>query len=100
MGKFIPHKIPAESIKEGDTITASWKVGEVEHTRTGKVARILFDHGKRSRSFIASDENEILHWAPGSRVVMTLVAETPVLGTELDFTKIVGTSAYEYPRVG
>lgn len=83
MGKFIPHKIPAESIKEGDTIEATWKTGSIKHTRTATVGRILFDHGKRSRSFVTAEGDEIVHWTPDSRVVFTLTAEKPVLGVAL-----------------
>lgn len=83
MGKHLPHDIPPESVKEGDTITVSWRVGSIKHTRTGPVGRILFEHGKRSRSFVTPEGDEIVHWIPGSRVVFTLIGEKPVLGVPL-----------------
>lgn len=79
----LPRYVDAASVDEGDTIRVTWKVGDVEHTRTGKVARILNDHGKRSRSFITADGNEIVHWTPDSRVRFTLLAEAPIMQAAL-----------------
>ena len=83
MGRIHPHSIPAESVKKGDTIEATWKVGSVEHMRRGTVDRIIFDHGKRSRSFVTAEGDEIMHWTPDSRVKLTLVAEKPVIESPL-----------------
>lgn len=71
----VPRFVDAASVDEGDTIRVVWKVGDVEHTRTGTVARIISEHGTRVRSFITPQGNEIIHWTPESRARFTLVAE-------------------------
>ena len=71
----LPRYVEAASISEGDTIRAVWAVGDVEHTRTGTVARIVASRGTRSRSYVTEQGNEIVHWTPDSRVRFTLLAE-------------------------
>ena len=41
----LPRFVDPASVDEGDTIRVTWKVGDVEHTRTGTVARIERRYG-------------------------------------------------------
>lgn len=65
-----PRYITPASVDVGDTIRATWRVGDIEHSRVATVARI------QNRTFFASDGQEIARWAPqGSNVRITLLAK-------------------------
>lgn len=69
----LPRYVEAASVDEGDVIRVTWKVGDIEHTRTGKVGRIVNQlHGKQ---FISPDGNEICRTGHNSKLRFTLLAE-------------------------
>lgn len=70
----LPRFVDAESVEEGDTIRVTWKVDDVEHTRTGKVARIHHMHGSRVRSFVTAGGQEIVLFTPDTKARFTLLA--------------------------
>lgn len=69
----LPRFIEAASIDEGDVIRATWKVGDIEHTRTGRVAKIVNDMS--TKQFISPGGNEICRVTSSSRIRFTLLAE-------------------------
>lgn len=73
----LPRFVDPASVSEGDTIRVTWKVGDVEHTRTGKVDRIERRYGW---IYITPEGNEIAHIQRNSRIKtrVTLLAEAPV----------------------
>lgn len=75
--------VDAASIDEGDHITATWKVGDVEHTRSGRVQRIIRGRQNRSLSFVTKSGNEIVLWTPSSRVTFVINRKAPVAQTPL-----------------
>ena len=70
----LPRFVDPASVDEGDTIRVTWKVGDVEHTRTGTVARIERRYGW---IYITEQGNEIAHVqrSTNKRVRVTLLAE-------------------------
>jgi len=71
-----PRYIRPENIRIGDTIRATWTVGEVEHSRVATVHKR--DYEGADRVLFARDGQEILRWHPahkGPRI--TLIAEAP-----------------------
>lgn len=73
----LPCFVDAASVSVGDVIRVSWKVGDVEHTRTGTVGNIERRYGW---IFITPDGNEIAHVQRTSniKVRVTLLAEAPI----------------------
>lgn len=72
----LPRYVLPESIDEGDTIRVTWIVGDLEHTRMGKVGRIHTDTGSRIKSFVTVQGNEICRHDPNNgRARFTLLAE-------------------------
>lgn len=73
----VPRYVDAASIDEGDVIRVVWKLGDVEHTRAGKVAAIHHEAGKRTRMFVTASGNEIARYDPnaGIKLRFTLLAE-------------------------
>lgn len=82
----LPRFVSHASIDEGDTVRVTWKVGQVEHSRTGTVHRIIHDSYK---AFIAEDGNEIARFTRDTKCRFTLLAEAqhaeplPLFGDEL-----------------
>ncbi len=70
--------VDAASIDEGDHITATWKVGDVEHSRTGRVHRIIRSPENRAMSFITKSGNQIVLWTTDSRVTFVINRKAPV----------------------
>lgn len=70
----LPRFIDPASVDEGDSIRVTWKVGDVEHTRTGTVHRIERRYGW---IYITEQGNEIAHVQRNTakRVRVTLLAE-------------------------
>ena len=70
----LPRFVDPASVDEGDTIRVTWKVGDVEHTRTGTVARIERRYGW---IYITPEGNEIAHVQrnTNTRVRVTLLAD-------------------------
>lgn len=69
----LPRFVDAASVDEGDTIRVTWSVGDIEHTRTAKVGRIVND--RFSKQFLSPQGNEICRTGHGSKLRFTLVAE-------------------------
>lgn len=70
----LPRYVEPASVDEGDVIRVTWKVGDVTHTREGKVGRIV--NGKLTRQFISPDGNMIAELGyQKPRVRVTLLAE-------------------------
>lgn len=78
----LPRFVSPASVSEGDTIRVTWNVGDVEHTRTGKVARIERRFGW---VFITPDGHEIAHVMRDNRTRtrVTLLAEAKQESTPL-----------------
>ena len=79
----LPRFVEPASIDEGDTIRVVWKVGDVEHSRTGKVGRII--HDNCYRTFVSPDGNEIVRFGRNTRLRFTLLAEAPPKKQETSF---------------
>lgn len=75
----IPRYVDPASVDEGDTIRVTWKVGDVEHTRTGKVGAIHDSLGTPVKVFVTPQGNEIARVTPEnrSRVKVTLLEKSP-----------------------
>lgn len=69
----LPRYVEAASVDEGDTIRVTWKVGDIEHTRTAKVGRIV--HDRFSKQFLSPQGNEICRTGHNTKLRFTLVAE-------------------------
>lgn len=71
----LPRYVDPASVDEGDTIRVTWKVGDVEHTRTGRVDRIERRYGW---IYITPEGNEIAHIQRNNRarVRVTLLEES------------------------
>lgn len=72
----LPRYILPESVDEGAVIRATWTVGDVEHTRMGRVGKIE-RHGS-SRSFVSPDGNIIVTLGSETKTRITLLAEAPI----------------------
>ena len=72
----LPRYVEPASIDEGDTIRVTWKVLDVEHSRTGRVARII-DEGFY-KYFVTEQGQEIVRYNRKSKLRFTLLAEAPV----------------------
>lgn len=69
----LPRYVDPASVSEGDTIRVTWKVGDVEHTRTGTVERIERRFGW---IYYTPQGNEIAHvMRSGVKARVTLLAE-------------------------
>lgn len=64
-----PRYITPASIDVGDTIRATWKVGDIEHSRTARIADI------NDRVFFATDGQEVFRWNPEAKIRVTLLAK-------------------------
>jgi hypothetical protein len=72
----LPRFIEPASIDIGDTVRASWKVGDVEHTRTGVVGSI--EAVALQRVVYSKSGEEIYRYLIGSRKLrVTLLKEAP-----------------------
>lgn len=67
-----PRYITPASIDVGDTIRATWKVGDVEHSRTARITHI------HDRVFFAADGQEVFRWNPASKIRVTLLAKAEI----------------------
>lgn len=70
MTNRLPRYVSPASVDEGDTIRVVWKVGDVEHTRTGNVERIERRYGW---IFYSPEGHEIAHVARDGRARVTLL---------------------------
>lgn len=77
----LPRFIEAASIDEGDVIRATWKVGDVEMTRTGTVGRVIQDGSVKQ--FISPAGNEIVRVDRHTKIRFTLLKPAPVQKEEL-----------------
>jgi len=73
----LPRYVEPASIDEGDTIRVTWKVDDVEISRTAKVDRIRED--SRGKVFYSPNGNEICSVSRDNprRIRFTLLAEAP-----------------------
>lgn len=58
--KSLPRYENPASVEVGDTIRVAWSAGGVEHTRTGRVHRII-EEGP-VLLFVTREGHEIFHW--------------------------------------
>ena len=78
MGKLsalpLPRFVDPASVSPGDTIRVTWKVGDIEHTRTGTVDQIERRYGW---IFYSPEGHEIAHVQRNTRtkIRVTLLAE-------------------------
>lgn len=69
----LPRYVEAASVDEGDVIRVTWKVGDIEHTRTAKVGKIVNE--RFSKQFISPEGNEICRTGHNTKLKFTLLAE-------------------------
>ena len=77
----LPRFVDPASVSEGDTVRVTWKVDDVEHTRTGTVDKIERRFGW---IFYTPHGHEIAHVQRNSRVKarVTLLSEAKPAQTE------------------
>lgn len=69
----LPRFVEPASIDEGDTIRVTWKVLDVEHSRTAKVGRII-DEGPY-KMIVSPEGQEIVRFNRQTKLRFTLLAE-------------------------
>lgn len=74
----LPRFVSLASVDVGDTVRATWQVGDVEHSRVGTVYRVLYEHGTK---LLISAEGETICQArvtsKAVRVTLLKQAEKP-----------------------
>ena len=50
------------SIEVGDTVRTTWKTGDIEHSRVGRIAKREYDNSMRV--FLTHDGQELFRWHP------------------------------------
>ena len=76
----LPRYVEAASIDEGDTIRVTWKVLDVEHSRTAKVGRVI-DEGPY-KLIVSPEGQEIARFDRQAKLRFTLLAEAPARNPE------------------
>lgn len=87
MAKPLPkvHFINPASVRIGDVIRATWKIKDLEHSRTGKVAKRDYEGGYRVLT--TAQGEELFRWHPAydKTVRVTILEPAPVTSAETLF---------------